>query len=219
VEQVEEQVGASVEWHNHGDDKKSSARPALTFFRIRPAGIAVWFWGRTAHTRAAWLAANVHALRMPAGNVIPIEEASVDLGSTDVQVTGKSWYTYELLTPIFPSFVVWMRRPREPGPAREAWAAQYVASSITDWMEGARSEIERQPRAPWGGQLRPVPVLHDIREERVEWSRPERDDGFRAMGFRCRFTVNAVLPDGVGLGRHRAEGFGMVRLVHEWGRS
>lgn len=45
---------------------------------------------------------------------------------------------------------------------------------------------------------------------RVEWDRPD-GRAFHADGFDAEIVANVRLPDGIGLGQHRAEGFGEVR--------
>jgi len=218
VGQVERQIGASVEWHNHGDDGESSARPALTLYRVRSCP-EVYFYGRTAHQRAAWLIRSVGALMLPGGEVIEVESGDLRTGATGCQVLGKSWATYDLVTPIFPSLVTYRRRPREPGAERRAWAVHFIESTVLDWLNGARLEygLDREQ-----GQTGISVYIHDFDDidgsVKLMWERPGRSE-YVAHGFRCRFTTNAVLPDGIGLGRHRAEGFGEIRLVSREGRA
>jgi len=218
VGQVEKQIGASVEWHNHGDDGESSARPALTLYRVRSSP-EIYFYGRTAHQRAAWLLGSIHALTLPAGEVVAIDSADMRMGTTDCQVLGKTWATYDLVSPIFPSLVTYRRRPRDPGPERRAWAVHFLESSILDWLNGARSEYGMEREA---GQTGISVYVHDFddidRSPKLRWERPGKTE-YEAHGFQCRFTSNAVLPDGCGLGRHRSEGFGEIRLVSREGRA
>ena len=70
-------------------------------------------------------------------------------------------------------------------------------------MRATRLEVE-------GGNRLHVSI-DEGQDERVTWERPGRGQSISSYGFRARWTCNAILPDGLGLGHHRAEGFGEVR--------
>jgi len=53
--------------------------------------------------------------------------------------------------------------------------------------------------------------VEDYDDRRVEWKRKRRGLEVRRWGFVARLVVNAVLPDGCGLGKHRSEGWGVLR--------
>jgi len=196
--------GAGVDWHQHGDDDKSAQRIPRIFYRVLDGQPSLWAWGPRAHQHLAQLTASLHALRLPQGQVVEIEGVDLDTQHTDVQYTGKSWYQYELVTPIYPSDVAFKRRPRQCGPQRKAWGGSYLTAAINRWVKSAGLNFETR------GQLLHVSV-DEAWDVPVIWERPDRGTAVKAVGFRARWTCNAILPDGLGLGHHRAEGFGEVR--------
>lgn len=202
VARIEEAGGASVAWHNHDDNGALAQRPPEVLYRTK-GGPSLWMVGPRAEVHALAIGAAVKALRLPLGDVVQIDGAEMVRGLTVVGVgSSKRWRRYELVTPLFPPKVAWARRPRASGPERWAWAGHLLAESITGWLQAAGCV---------GG--RPVHVhLHDLSEQPTLWSRPGRGAEERAVGFTARFVTNAVLPDGVGLGQHRSEGFGEVRV-------
>jgi hypothetical protein len=204
VQQIEVLCGASVSWHNHGDDAQTSARPAEVHYRVREGRAELFFIGPRAAANAALLG-RVRALRLPAGEVIPVDGVDLEVGATDAQWLGKSWRRYRLVTPIFPSSVVDARRPRPADGAGllYAWAGHYLVSSLVTWM--SEVGIERQSISP-----HVVIEPGTLRAGEVNFTRPARGQGARAQGFMCDFITNAVLPSGAALGAHRSEGWGVV---------
>lgn len=179
---------AHVDFHGHLEDGTTRQTHATVLYREGPR---VWAYGPRAldHLRAV---AVVRALRLPGGGVVEVEEAELRTGTTDVGVDAKRWHRYTV-TAYFPSSVAYARRPRQAGPERVAWAGQALASSIRMWLENVGLET-------W-----PHVQVHDLQDQPLRW----REDAVR--GFSAQFVSNAILPPGVGLGQHVAEGFGECR--------
>lgn len=194
-----------VDWHQHvaGGETRKTVPPIM--YRVDSRGTPrVFAWGRYAHEHLTFLARELRSLRLPNEEVRGVEAVELRIEQTDVGLHKEAWFEYELRTPYFPSRVVWARRPRRRGEARKAWAGQALASSIRMWL----AEVGIEP-----GAHRPVHVhLTRYQDRDVAWrgggSGDARDVRY---GFEARFVTNAILPDGLGLGQHRSEGFGEVR--------
>jgi len=200
--------GASVAWHNHDDRSNTTHRPPEVLYRVRDGRPSLYLLGPRAHDHAALLARHLHALRLPGDGVVDIEGLDLRLDEVVCQLLGKAWQTYDLVTPLFPPRVTWARRPREPGtPERVAWVGATIASGIRAWLDSV---------GPWLGRgqvdLHVMAHRRSLRDDlRCAWERPTRGQASRVRGFRCRFTANVALPDGIGLGAHKSEGWGEVR--------
>lgn len=205
VARLEEAGGASVAWHQHGDDDESAARSPEVLYRIRPDDGApeVVCIGPRAAEHAQRLARDVHALRLPAGQVIAVDGVDVQYDAHVVQVRQKAWSRLTLQTPFFPTSTQWGRRPRAPGPERAAWAGQALAASLESFLCAAGLTVAGQVHVQVVG----------MEDARVTWERPGRGDRHEAIGFFADFVANVAIPDGVGIGKHRAEGWGEVRSV------
>ena len=204
-EQIERQGGASVSWHNHGDDSRASQRPSEVHYRIMDGRPELWMIGPRTPQNLARLA-RVGALTLPAGGVVAVRGMQVEHDDADVQYLGKAWRHYRLATPIFPSRVVDARRPREGGPIVAAWAGHYLTSAITTWL--------LECGLPPGPMALHVSILPGtLRLGRVSFDRPSRDQGTRAEGFMCEFLANAKLAPYASLGAHRSEGWGVLDVV------
>lgn len=201
VARVDEAVGASVAWHQHGDDGDPAQRPCEVLYRVEPHP-EVWLWGPRALAHAAILAQHLHALRLPAGEVVEVRGVEIEAETATVQALGKGWRRYRLVTPYFPTDRAWARRPRTPGPERAAWAGQALRASLST----ALGDVGLTPPAD----------LHvhvaAMRDEPVEWERPVRGHVSRVVGFTADFVANVALPDGIGIGKHRVEGFGVLEV-------
>lgn len=204
VQQIEDLCGASVSWHNHGDDAQSSQRPSEVHYRVIDRAPELYFIGPRAPTNAALLG-RVRALRLPAGEVIPVRGCELELGETDAQFLGKAWRRYRLISPVFPSAVVEARRPRGDDTLTVAWAGHYLSAAIVTML--AELGIERR--------VHPHVVIDErtLHLRPVSFDRPARGQGARATGFVCEFVCNAVLPRHAALGAHRSEGWGVVDVV------
>lgn len=134
-----------------------------------------------------------------------VEDVQVRACTTTLAITPKRWHSYELVTPYCPSDVTWGRRPRgrDGAWARPAWAGAALAASIRQVALTLGHDLEV-------GAHRVHVQIADFADARAEWVRPDGRQ-WRVDGFRARFVANVRLPDGIGLGRHRAEGFGEVR--------
>jgi hypothetical protein len=191
---------AHVDWHQHlgTGENRQTAPPIL--YRVRDGVPLVYAWGPHAHQHLAYLARELHALRLPQGEILDVEGVDLRLREEEqVGVSLKRWWAHEIRD-YFPSQVVGARRPRggRTHPHRAAWAEQALASSISMWLR----EVGLEPQAH-----RPVHVrLEEVRHHRVAW----RGDKQVVWGFSGRLTTNARLPDGIGLGQHRSEGCGEV---------
>lgn len=193
-----------VDWHGHSETGRSD-RPARVCFRPRGRGvIEVYAWGDLAHTHVAALG-RLGALRDPRGEVCAVEDVQARTATTALAITPKRWHGYELVTPYCPSDVTWGRRPRgrDGAWARPAWAGAALAASIRQVALTLGHDLE-------AGAHRVHVQIADFADARAEWARPDGRE-WRVDGFRARFVANVRLPDGIGLGRHRAEGFGEVR--------
>lgn len=189
---------AHVDHHGHLGDGTTRQARATVYYRVRDGAPVVWAYGPRAGDHLAEVAA-LRALRLPAGEVVDVDEAALRLDSTDVGVLKDGWRRYEVAE-YFPSTVAYGRRPRRPGPERAAWTGQCLASSVRRWLAdvGVSPDVDR-----------PVHVhVHAHDDHEVRWR--DREEAVR-WGFSARFVANARLPDGIGLGQHVSEGFGEVR--------
>lgn len=186
---------AHVDYHSHQPDGSNRQEPPSVCYRITAEGCPlVYLTGPRAMDHVAELARLRYLETRETG------APAIRSGSTVVQVTPKRWMRYELVTPYRPSGVVHQRRPRQDGPERRAWAGQALTSSLLLVLEQWGIDVD-------AGNHRPTVHVEQLRNERT---------GFRGeyrWGFRARFVANVALPPGVGVGSHRAFGFGEVR---EW---
>lgn len=203
VARLEESGGASVAWHQHGDDDVAAARSPEVLYRVGLGdGVPeVVCLGPRAAEHAQRLARDVHALWLPAGQVIEVRSVDVLYDAHVVQVRQKAWSRLTLRTPFFPTSTQWGRRPRSPGPERDAWAGQALAASLESFLGACGLAVAGQVHVQVVG----------LWDARVTWERPGRGDRHEAVGFHADFVANVAIPDGVGIGKHRAEGWGEVR--------
>lgn len=188
---------AHVDLHGHLPDGTTRQARATVCYRVRDGQPVVWAYGPRAHDHLATVA-RIAALRTPASRVVEIEDASLSLEALAVGLHKELWYRYEFATPYYPSSVADARKPRGHRHGLAAWAGAAVASSIRMVFGDLGLATEAH---------RPVHVqIDDLRIDRARWRDRETRHGFRA-----RLTTNAILPPGIGLGQHVAEGFGEVR--------
>jgi len=194
--------GLHVDWHGHAAD--GTPRQCIPPVQYRTHdGPEVYFVGPRSSDHVALLSRALHAVRLQRdGDVLEVRAADIESDTCAMQTTGKSWVRYELVSPLFPPDVAWRRRPRDPGHERDAWAAGLLYSSISQVLLAGGIQPDRL-------RLHVVGVAH----ERVEWKRPKRSLSVGIYGFRARMVMNARLPPWVGLGKHRAEGFGALQCL------
>lgn len=204
---IAEQMGggdgrrAHVDWHNHADGEEVRHATPRVLYRVTRGRPVVYAWGSRAHEQLTEIARVIHALRLPGGRVLDVRGVSIDVRQSQANATAKTWHRYILASPLFPPDVAWARRPRRPGPEREAWAGHLVARSIASLLCEMGLEARRHIHVRLSG----------YRDVRVCWERPEQGRRIERWGFSGWFVTNARLPDGIGLGRHRSEGFGEIR--------
>ena len=189
-----------VDFHGHLENGQTRHAKATIYYRVRRDRPVVYAYGPRAidHIRTV---AMINSLVAPTTEVVQMESASVQMGRIAVGIHKERWYRYELVTPYFPSSVAYARRPRGGcSPERWAWAGQALTSSIRMWL-GSIGLITKRHR--------PVHVhLGTYDDVRVTW----RDQNKTVQwGFLAKFVSNAILPPGIGIGQHVAEGFGEVR--------
>lgn len=185
---------AHVDLHGHDGERGRQAR-ATVLYRVHDDSPIVWAYGPRAlvHLRAV---ACVGALDGPDGRPVPVEGADLSTGALEVGSHKARWFRYESVSAYYPTAVQAARRPGG-GPELDAWAGWCLAGSMRAWLVDVGV----------GAHPRDVHVqIVALHREAVAWR--DRD---RGQGFRARWVSNAILPDGVGLGQHVAEGFGEVR--------
>lgn len=182
--------GMDVDWHQHITDDEVRFGPPPILYRMRNGVPAVFMWGPFAFHHASRLR-SLRVLRAREGDV-EVLDSDLHAGVVDVRLDTFRRYTYRLATPYFPGGP----RPENPS-GRRHWARHLLGASISHLM---RHMGVRGPRRPW------VDIV-DIADARVNWR------GKHRWGFQATFATNARLPDGIGLGKHRSEGWGEVRLV------
>lgn len=174
-----------VDWHGHAEEGHRAAYPPICFRGFaRPS---LWMRGprTTEHVR---LLLGLRAIRLRRdGDVLPVEDMEIRHVEEEITTSNKRWRRYELETPIYPPDVAWRRRPRKAGPERCAWAGQLLRGSLAEL--GADAHVH----------------VHEMEDRPVAWR------GEKRQGFVARFVTNACLPDGVGIGSHKAEGWGVLR--------
>lgn len=200
VAAIELDGGAGVEWHQHGDAAGDNAnRPPVTYYRKRE----ICLWGVTAIERAARLA-RVRSIFLGEEVVDCALGAMLVTQSLTHYTNGGEWRRYELVTPMWPSDTI---RERLRGAKTEgetmAWAGQALTSAVVSLMSemgivdgGAAYALVRPGTLEIGG---------------CDWHRPSRELHFKVDGIRCEFMINAEIPDGMAIGKHRSEGFGELR--------
>lgn len=177
--------GLHIDWHGHAEEQHREAIPPICYRVHR--GPSVYLAGARTEEHLALLLRGLGSLRLPHGDVVEVEGVDVTQRRVTLATSNKAWRRYELETPIYPPEVAWRRRPRHSGPERRAWAGALLRASLAELGLDAHVQIEA------------------MRDEDVEWR------GERRRGFVARWVSNADLPDGMGLGAHRAEGWGVVR--------
>lgn len=192
-----------VDWHGHASD--GTVRQALPpiLYRVQDGRPSVWMMGERAGEHLALMLRKLRAVRLAGGDVVEVRGMDLRRSTCHVRTTPKRWQRYELVSPLFPTDVAWKRRPRQPGPERWAWAGQLVRKSM--------AELLRDVGVPESSVRHLHVHVHDYDDRRVEWRRQGRGLEIRRWGFVARLVVNAVLPDGCALGKHRSEGWGVVR--------
>ena len=191
-----------VDWHQHCGAEGNRASPPPILYRVDQGRPVVWAWGPYAGQHAAYLARTLRRLTDPDGAEYEVESVHVESAVQPTGITPHAWHEYEVRQ-LYPSQSCYHRRKDATTQgARLCWAEGVIASGVVQWWaEGLGWTL--------GGQHPlTVHVHEDAFEEReVRW-RGSRD---RAHGFSARFTANALIPDGLGIGRHRSEGFGEIR--------
>lgn len=189
-----------IDYHQHREDGTTRQEPATVCYRVRDGRPSVYVLGPRAGDHVRELA-RLAEVRFPREGRVALGSPWVQGGYTDVRTRKTEWQRYELVSPYFPSEVVWRRRPRKAGPERGAWAGAALEASMRLLWEqvGLEDRVNR-----------PLHVqVEGLKTEMVAFK------GGRVHGFRARFVTNAVLPDGVALGAHRSVGFGEVRSA-DW---
>lgn len=182
--------GMDVDWHQHVTDDETRFGPPPILYRMRSGVPTVFMWGPFAHHHASRLR-SLRVLRAREGDV-EVLGADVHAGTVDVLLDSFRRYIYRLATPYFPG------EPRPEGlSGRRDWARRLLGGSIGHLL---RHMGIPGPRRPW------VDIV-DFADARVNWR------GRHRWGFQATLTTDARLPDGIGLGRHRSEGWGEIRLV------
>lgn len=194
--------GAGVEWHQHGDtegDGANANRPPVTYYRREE----ICLWGVTAIERAARLL-GVRSLFV-GGEVLESRLGPLSVTQSLAQYTsGGEWRRYELVTPMWPSETIRQRfGAAETEGERLAWAGQAITSAVTSMM----SEFGIIDAGAAYALVRPG----TLNVEPCQWMRPSREFNHKVGGIRCEFMVNAEIPSGLAIGRHRSEGFGELR--------
>lgn len=216
LEQLRRVEGDSLhsDWHGHQNGPDGGMnRPAPVCFRVgRDGRPRLWIAGQRAGMHAALVARSLRSVAAPSGGVIDLGDPDIDL-RTENASTARQWTVYRLETPLYPTHTQWKRRPRDNDPdMRAAWVSACLRSVMLAWMTA--HGVTDSPSFPIHVAAR------DIQEVSVQWARPQRHITEYADGFFATVTTNAVLPDGVGLGHHRSEGFGELRRVRQgvyWG--
>lgn len=196
---------AHVDFHQHADgpeDERRMACPAV-MYRIRNGRPGVWLWGPRAGENVMTLA-RLNVLEVPNGERLTIRGAELRIDECPVSVHRKGrWNRYRLATPFFPPSVTSARQPGSGADSEVwgAWAGGTLARSLSAWL---RDEVALD-----GEQLH----VHMVRwrTAKCSWARPSRGVGYAATGFEAEFLANVAIPDGLALGKHRAEGWGEIR--------
>lgn len=189
---------AHADWHNHPPGADEWRRIPRTLYRVDPLP-RVWAWGPGAHERIRVLGRDVRCLQLDEGRVLPVHAVRLRFDAAEVGARKRRWYRYELATPLWPRKGDLVDRPKGE-PEQFAWAGRALEVAIREWLEEVGAPTEHLHVH-----------IHRAWDARCEWHRRERGQSESATGFRARFVTSAVLPDGLGLGQHRAEGWGEVR--------
>ena len=120
---------------------------------------------------------------------------------------GQGLAVYETITPYYPAKAATNREPDWKDPLHVAWASSVLHSSLLTRLNGWGLNSNNNPaRIPFVQVLHHEPVP-------VAWARPQQDKRFQTSGFKATFATKVLLPNGVGIGHHAAEGWGALRLV------
>ena len=181
---------AHIDFHGHIDATTTRQGAPPVSYRVVDGAPVVHLHGPRVHDHLGALA------RLPAFDGAACGAPVLRAGETEAQILGKTWRRYELVSPYFPSHVVYGRRPRTAGVEQRAWAAQALAVSLTQFADGVGV----------GGGDHPIHVqIAEMRTERVAFKEAKRH------GFLAAFVANVVVPPGLALGGHRSVGFGVVQ--------
>lgn len=197
-----------ADWHNHAGAAGTIQQAPRVMYRITDQLPRVFFWGPRAHGHALACARHLRSLRFDSEDrVIPIDEVQVATRTERAGCTGRRPHVYRLASPMFPPKVSAERRPKNVRtPEARAWASFLVAASVRALLGEMGVDLD-------GG--RPV----DLHMEDLEWGEVRyRGTKEAGVGFVATIYTTADLPDGVGIGARRSEGFGELRRVArpEW---
>lgn len=179
---------AHVDYHHHREDGSTVEAPATVLYRGQGQP-RVWMYGPRAHDHARELA---ELTRVRIGDRYQELGCGVVLqGLHDIQVSGRQWFRYRSVSPLVLPERWWRREPSGVA-ERCAWMQLVLQGYIHTLCEHIGLEM-RQRLA--------------VHVEGVERTRV-RIKGAAAPAFEVEWVSNVDLPPGVGLGKHRAFGFG-----------
>lgn len=206
--------GEHSDWTGRDELGVGLHRPPPICYRVHEGRPSLYLAGPRARDHAAVLLYHLRSLRLPSGEVVTVEGVTPEIREVEVGITPDRWRIYRLRSPLWPGDGPWRERPREAPPLdwprertgdegarRLGWAAATLRWAVVTWLRGYGVEETR---------TRPVEIqVVEIRERPgMEWGRPSRGISDVRTGFAAAFASNAVLPPGVGLGAHAAEGYG-----------
>lgn len=197
-----------ADWHNHTGASGTIQQAPRVMYRLTGRTPHVFFWGPRAHEHALACARHLHSLRFDAeDHIIPLDEVQVSTRTERAGCTGRRPYVYRLASPFFPPKVAAERRPKDPRtPEARAWASFLMASSLRSILGEMGVSVD---------EGRPI----DVHMEGFDWGEVRyRGTKEAGVGFTATIYTTADLPDGIGVGARRSEGFGELRRIGrpEW---
>lgn len=197
-----------VPWSNRTPDGETVKAEPRVLYRVDRVGPRLHLLGP--QTRGLIAEASlIRSLQAPDGQVFRIDGTRHAFEDIEIVHLKEKRRRYRFVMPYFPCRAVVRRRPqRGTGELdRHWWASQAVEASIRQWMKA------------WGLEDSGNVPLHvavtDLRRRKVVWARPSRGEHHEFEGFTCDFAVNAVLPDGVGIGSRVSEGYGEIQALSD----
>lgn len=209
-ERGESAVHSDWNGRREGDGDTLNRLPPV-LYRVRGRDAALFLWGPRTGERLAELG-RVASLVDPENRVIPLN-LCVDHEEARVSREARHYYLYETVTPWWPPARAWARRPR--GPGSDVFLSLWASESITGWLHGFFRAMGIPEQDPVSHTRIGVDVLH-MKEAHAAWHRDDRDIHINQSAYHLRFVSNVMIPSGIGIGKHGAEGYGEVTMLHDY---
>lgn len=92
---------------------------------------------------------------------------------------------------------------------------RWASESVTGWLHGFFRAMGIPEQDPISHTRIGVDVLN-LRPAKAAWHRDDRNIHIDQSAYHLRFVSNVMIPGGIGIGKHCAEGYGEVKMLHDY---